>query len=132
MGAERIFPREDKEKAFAPPPCAVSPAVCRRYRGTLSPVWAGQATRVEERSSAVARDDGLRRGRLRPCVARGSGGGGRLARGAVATGGAAAAAWQHHHGRAFGRSHGLLSNLQNIRLAVPLWCSRLLFLLAGT
>ena len=36
MGAERAFPREDKRKGFAPPPCAVTLAKCRRYRGTLS------------------------------------------------------------------------------------------------
>jgi len=39
MGAERTFPREDKRKGFAPqgfapPPCAVTLAKCRRYRGT--------------------------------------------------------------------------------------------------
>ena len=42
MGAERIFPREDKRKGFAPPPCAVTLAKCRRYRGTLS--CAGRAS----------------------------------------------------------------------------------------
>ena len=45
MGAERTFPREDKRKkknekknneGFAPSPCAVTLAKCRRYRGTLS------------------------------------------------------------------------------------------------
>ena len=56
MGAERIlqqnslaqhtprehFPERTKEKGFAPPPCAVSLAMCRRYRGTLS--CAGRAS----------------------------------------------------------------------------------------
>ena len=42
MGAERTFPREDKRKGFAPPPCAVTLAKCRRYRGTLS--CAGRAS----------------------------------------------------------------------------------------
>ena len=36
MGAERTFPREDKRKGFAPSPCAVTLAKCRRNRGTLS------------------------------------------------------------------------------------------------
>ena len=36
MGAERTFPREGQRKGFAPSPCAVTLAKCRRYRGTLS------------------------------------------------------------------------------------------------
>ena len=50
MGAERTFPREHKEKAFAPPPCAVTPAMCRRYWGTLS--CAGSRTRAVHRGLA--------------------------------------------------------------------------------
>ena len=42
MGAERTFPREDKESRRTPSLRTVSPAMCRRYRGTLS--CAGRAS----------------------------------------------------------------------------------------
>ena len=36
MGAVRYSPEKDKEKAQPTPPCVVTPAKCRRPRGTLS------------------------------------------------------------------------------------------------
>ena len=60
MGAERSQEkrkrkrkrkRKEKEKDIAPPPCAVSLAKCRRYRGTLSSAdWASEGGGQSHRS----------------------------------------------------------------------------------